>query len=211
MFTTSDKQSSIISALMDVHKSVTSVGKDGRNPHFKNNYATLENVIMTLRDACNEHGIIIQQFSGKCVDNSLTIITRITHTSGEWQQSETEIPMTKRDPQQYGSALTYGRRYALLAAFNLPTVDDDAEKAMGRDDKKVKTVSEPEIERLRNGLRQADWAEQEFLSKGGYQSIDSIPSDHMQGCLRAIAARIKQKAEARTGMNNNDNPFNQAA
>ena len=43
----------------------------------------------------------------------------------------------KNPAQEYGSALTYARRYSLLLAFGLATTDDDGETLNPRPDKKV--------------------------------------------------------------------------
>ena len=44
----------------------------------------------------------------------------------------------KNPAQEYGSALTYARRYSLLLAFGLATTDDDGESLNPRPEKKVK-------------------------------------------------------------------------
>ncbi len=47
-------------------------------------------------------------------------------------RSTLHVPLSKRDPQGVGSAITYGCRYALMATLGLPPVDDDGESAMDR-------------------------------------------------------------------------------
>ena len=42
------------------------------------------------------------------------------------------VPPIKQDPQAYGSAITYSRRYALAAFLGVIQEDDDAEGAMNR-------------------------------------------------------------------------------
>jgi hypothetical protein len=39
------------------------------------------------------------------------------------------VPANKRDPQGFGSAQTYARRYALQTAFGVPVEDDDGNSA----------------------------------------------------------------------------------
>jgi hypothetical protein len=73
---------------------------------------------------------------GKWVEYEYTffagVTTRLMHSSGEWIESEYTLPIVKKDPQSVGSAITYARRYALQSISGLPTADDDAEIAMGR-------------------------------------------------------------------------------
>jgi cell division septation protein DedD len=56
----------------------------------------------------------------------VTIETRILHKSGEWIADEgLYIPADKRNAQGFGSATTYGRRYALMALIGVAPDDDD--------------------------------------------------------------------------------------
>jgi hypothetical protein len=62
----------------------------------------------------------------------MTLDTMIVHESGEWIEGSFEIPLGKTDPQGAGSAISYARRYALMAALNMPAVDDDGNAASKR-------------------------------------------------------------------------------
>lgn len=111
--------------------------KDGKNPHFKNRYATLESVIDTARPALTKHDIAWMQAPGALVDGAITVTTILMHKSGEWVSSSFQMPLAKRDPQATGSAVTYASRYALMAMLGLPPTDetpadDDGEVAHGR-------------------------------------------------------------------------------
>jgi hypothetical protein len=56
----------------------------------------------------------------------LGLVTKLTHAeSGQWQSSLLVMPLPKADPQGYGSALTYGRRYGLSALLGIVTEEDD--------------------------------------------------------------------------------------
>jgi hypothetical protein len=63
-------------------------------------------------------------------DGRIGVVTRLLHKSGQWMEGEFTMPGVKQDPQGYGSALTYARRYSLAAFAGVATgEDDDAEKA----------------------------------------------------------------------------------
>ena len=56
--------------------------------------------------------------------------TVFLHTSGETLSSgPLHVPASKNDPQGYGSALTYARRYSLMAACGIAPEDDDGNAA----------------------------------------------------------------------------------
>lgn len=79
------------------------------------------------------NGIWISQFPVPAEPGCLGLVTKLVHAeSGEWQALCMVVPLSKADPQGYGSAFTYARRYALAILVGLVTVDDDAESVMGR-------------------------------------------------------------------------------
>jgi hypothetical protein len=106
------------------------VAKDSKNPHFKNNYASLEAVVDTAKGPLQEAGLAFTQAPGVIVDGAIEITTMLMHTSGEWLRSTLHVPLSKKDAQGVGSAITYGCRYALMATLGLPPVDDDGEAAV---------------------------------------------------------------------------------
>jgi hypothetical protein len=125
MIETSATIVALTGAILKVQGAVDSVKKDKVNPHFKNRYATLENVIDTARPALQEAGIAFVQAPGQVLDGSVEVTTMLVHESGEWMRSTLHVPLGKRDAQGVGSAITYGCRYSLMAMLGLPPTDDD--------------------------------------------------------------------------------------
>lgn len=106
--------------------------KDSKNPHFRNDYASLESVIETAKPVLAAHGLAFMQGLGEYVGGAMTVSTRIIHESGEWIESDFQMPLGKADPQGTASASTYARRYSLMGILGLPALDDDGEAAMTR-------------------------------------------------------------------------------
>lgn len=130
---TSPEIKDIASALLTFQAGVGGVHKDARNPAFKSRYATLENVIDTVRPGLQAAGIVFLQAPGMIVDGKMCLTTRLIHSaSGQWIQSTMQAPLPKNDPQAVGSATTYLSRYSLMAILGVPPTDDDAEAAMPR-------------------------------------------------------------------------------
>lgn len=134
MIETSAEIKDLFKALFNFQASTVNVHKDGKNPAFKSRYATLENVIDTVRPGLQAVGIVFTQAPGAIADGKLSMTTMLVHgESGQWMRSTMQIPLGKNDPQGAGSALTYSQRYSLMAALGVPpTDDDDGEKAMDR-------------------------------------------------------------------------------
>lgn len=128
----SDSIATIAPALVAALSKIEGAAKSANNPHFKTKYADLGSVIDASKDVLTEHGITLIQLPGACVNGVLTLETILLHTSGEYISGEMGIALGKTDPQGVGSALTYARRYAQMAALNMPAVDDDGEAAMSR-------------------------------------------------------------------------------
>lgn len=112
-------------ALTAFHSEVEKIDKDATNPHFRNAYTTLDNMIDHTKPLLVKHGLSVLQFPGGDGEK-ITVRTMIMHVSGEWIESE---PLTLRadkvTAQGAGSAITYGRRYSYAAALSLSLGDDD--------------------------------------------------------------------------------------
>lgn len=110
-------------ALILFHVKVGKVTKDAKNPFFKSNYATLENILEVIEVPLNEAGLTFAQFPS----NNYGLTTILIHAeSGEFIESEYFMEPAKKDPQGAGSVITYQRRYALAAILGLAQEDDDA-------------------------------------------------------------------------------------
>lgn len=117
-------------ALCGVQKELKSATKDSENPYFKSTYASLISVWDAIRALLAKNGLSVSQLTSGVDDSSVIIETMLMHTSGEWICGSLYMPLTKKDPQAVGSAITYGRRYGLSAIIGVCQDDDDAESAM---------------------------------------------------------------------------------
>lgn len=103
--------------------------KTSTNPHFKSRYADLAACIEAVIDALNSNGIALIQQTHE-TESGISIETVFLHESGEELRSgKLWLPASKQDAQGYGSALTYARRYSLMAACGIAPEDDDGNAA----------------------------------------------------------------------------------
>jgi hypothetical protein len=104
--------------------------KSATNPHFKSKYANLEAVIDTIKPPLVANGLFFTQHCHPS-DHGVSVETMLHHASGESMSLGTlYVPANKQDPQGFGSALTYARRYGLQTGFGVPTEDDDGNAAV---------------------------------------------------------------------------------
>lgn len=119
-------------ALSKAQAMMRGVAEDSVNPHFNNKYASLQSVIDTIREPLATNGLAVLQM---LTDNScdtmdfVTLETTLLHISGQHISSTFSVPVSKKDAQGFGSAITYARRYALMSMLNLAPVDDDGQAA----------------------------------------------------------------------------------
>jgi len=119
-------------AMLKVQAALQPAMKDRENPFTKSNYATLNSVMEACRDALLENGIWLAQYPVPVEAGHVGLVTKLTHAeSGQWQSSLMVMPLPKPDPQGYGSAMTYSRRYALSALIGIVTEEDDDGAAAG--------------------------------------------------------------------------------
>jgi len=140
----------LINALVKAQQEIDHVVQDAKNPFFKSNYASLKETFDSVKKPLNDHGIYIQQESHEC-ETGACVETIFYGHGGRMSSGKVTIPAAKHDPQAYGSALSYAKRYSLLMACGVATKeeDDDAEAAMQRGAPKVTPkAAEPKVVNL---------------------------------------------------------------
>ena len=107
--------------------------RDGTPFEYSFDYADLGSVLDAVKPALNKNGIALMQ-SARVESDKIVVETMIAHASGEWVSSELAVKPDDMTPQKVGSALTYGRRYALSAALGVTSEeDDDGNAAQGNE------------------------------------------------------------------------------
>lgn len=124
----------IASALVKAQREFGPALKTSRNPHFKSKYADLSAVVEAVIDGLNNNGIALIQQTHEC-ESGVIVETLLIHESGEQiSGGRLHVPASKQDAQGYGSALTYARRYSLMATTGIAPEDDDGNAASKKQD-----------------------------------------------------------------------------
>lgn len=127
----------IAPAIVAMQKALKPALKDSKNPFFNSKYADLGSVWEACYQALEANGLAVIQLAHPAEPGRLGLETIILHESGEWVSGIAEAPSSgsgkdgkiKDDPQTYGSATTYLRRYGLAAAIGVIAEDDDGNTA----------------------------------------------------------------------------------
>ena len=119
-------------ALHAVQKEAPKLQKDSINPHFKNKYVGLDSLVPVVLPIANKHGLVILQ-PPSTVDGAPALTTRLIHAaSGESIEYTMPLLLDKQNSQGLGSAITYARRYSLMAVLGLVADEDDDGQAASR-------------------------------------------------------------------------------
>lgn len=143
----------IATALSKAQGEIEFAAKTTENTFFKSKYADLAEVWKAARKPLSENELaVVQLTQGGPV--LVTIVTILTHSSGQWMRSEFTVkPVPKKDketgeireigPQDLGSAITYGRRYAMAAIVGITQDDDDGNDASGKTTDAAAIIQKP--------------------------------------------------------------------
>ena len=122
----------LMSALSKMQGELKMALKDSDNPYFKSKYADLATCINTAKKPMADNGLSVSQHCG-FDGNYVRCVTVLGHSSGQYMASTCVIPVTKKDAQGVGSAITYARRYSFSAVIGLSQDDDDGNWASNKD------------------------------------------------------------------------------
>ena len=144
-------------AMLEFQRLAVTAKKDGKNPHFRSNYSTLESVISAVNQG-NQFGLFFTQeidyvyTSHMDTKSEVVVVTTVRHVIDESTYvSKLPIIMSKanyENPQKIGSAITYAKRYTLQSVYGLPSEDDDGNEAS----KPTIQVSKPKMKGEDDGL-----------------------------------------------------------
>ena len=119
-------------ALSIAQGEITPALKGSDNPYFKSKYADLASVWAVARSPLSKNGLSISQVLELLEDGTTRLETILMHSSGEFLSGSYQIRPLKEDPQSYGSAITYARRYCMSAIIGIVSdVDDDGNTESG--------------------------------------------------------------------------------
>ena len=145
-FHSSPQLEKLFAAISKCQAQMEGAKKDSENPFFKSNYADLEACWAACRKPMTDNGLAIIQLTMPGVQ-TVKVQNVLCHVSGQWISSITEVTPVKRDPQATGSAITYARRYGLMAILGIAPEDDDGNASshagQSKVDSRPATVNQP--------------------------------------------------------------------
>lgn len=192
---TSEKIGEMAKALAAFQKEVKPIKKDGTNPHFKSKYAKLDSIMDAVRPLLSAQGLVLIQSQNA---------TRLLHTSGEWIEVTVDLAPSSGKPQDYGSAMTYARRYGASAILGLATEDDDDGNAAQAASTRKPAAPAPKTGKLAdsstllgevlNTAAAAGWTKadlQALVAQKGVKEVGELPTSTAPGLMQYLTANAK--------------------
>lgn len=135
-------------ALIAAGKEVKNPKKNAKNPHFGNDYATLDSVIESYKEAYLKNGVSVLE-NPVSQDGMIGVSITLLHESGQYITHDPFLlPPGKNTAQGFGSSITYARRYALSAVMNIAADDDDDGNGASEPQNQKGNLSEAQIKRM---------------------------------------------------------------
>lgn len=133
----------LFASIAKAQAKISAVTKEGKNPHFRSSYVTLDSILNGPVKVFNEHGIAVVQMPSM-VNERVNIRTVLAHSSGASIQSDLSLPCELSNPHKVGSTITYLRRFSLSSILGIAgESDDDGNAAAGVAQNPVATRRKP--------------------------------------------------------------------
>ncbi len=186
-----------IKSYVSMQLDLENLAPNKKNAYGGYDYVSLDRILDYVKPILKNHGFaIIQLLSGN--GETVTIHTRLMHVSGYVEESILTLPRIENKKmnvvQEMGSAITYGRRYAISAMLGIAT-DTDTDGTTKRDKEKKER---PEIKALKqliwNCYQQKENDKYLFTQKERDESIEKIKSiaNNEEALKKFLAALNKE-------------------
>lgn len=186
----------LYAALVAFQADLKPVDKSAANPFFKSKYAPLPAVMEVIQPLLAEHGLAVCQMVTR-LEGQSALRTILVHKSGQSIQDTMPLLLTKADPQSQGSAITYARRYAIMAALGVVADEDDdgnaasgkvkaAPRATAKKDA-PKPATQEQLDTIRRGLAAVGTADD-----AAKRVLDQVKTQAQANeLIKKLAAKVK--------------------
>ena len=201
---TSNEINELAAALSAAQGAMGAALKDSKNPHFGNDFASLEAINAVIKQPLAENELSIVQFPISD-ESGVGITTRIMHKSGQWLEEKWTMPAVKAGPQQYGSLITYFRRYSIAAIFGIPQTDKDANDMQLAADghhgnrSAVQVINKEQLASLKQIIKDNDLNEEAFIKACGISELADLPAKRFDVAFKKLYAKAHQQAGGENG------------
>lgn len=162
----SESVDKLLPALIKVQTETRNLKKTEENPHFRSKYSSLTEVLDAIKLPLTNNKFALIQAPGTTTEGDVIVTTMLIHESGQWIKSALQLrPERNGHPQAVGSAITYAKRYSLIAMLALGEDDDDGNAACTGRTNRVNTTSQSQPIKVRPNHSDTDKKTKVIFSK----------------------------------------------
>lgn len=195
----SDEIVQLATALAKTQGQIDDASKNEKNSYFSSKYADLAAVRAVIREPLAANDLAIVQLP-KTFDGHVEVETMVIHKSGEFIAETLRMPVSKWDAHGIGSAITYARRYGLMAILGIASYDDDGNDAVDRAPVAAQPPKKETIEidaKLKKSAEEA--ASQGSIGLNNWWK--TLTTNERNSISETFRAELKKKAADQDGKN----------
>ncbi|QHS09030.1 ERF family protein [Sinimarinibacterium sp. NLF-5-8] len=172
------------------------VRKSSTNTHLKTLYADLAEVIAAVTPALNKHNFALMQLPVREA-GYMGCETLFIHANGYVLSGGVFIvPVGKGDAQGFGGALTYARRYGLMAAAALAAEDDDGNAgAIQLQQQRLRTLSSTQVSVVTQLAKAAGVGTDRICARYDVEKLSEVSAADYAEIERTLQKKIKEVQE----------------
>jgi ERF superfamily len=155
----------LLKSLANFQANCPPIKKSSENPFFKSNYASLDSIQLHIKPFLEKNKLLIVQANIIQEGQPYVETTVFDVESGERIVSVFPVVVSKHTAQDYGSAVSYAKRYSLSGLLNLiiEDEDDDGEQATKPTRKEETATEKPWLNENTAEFKKA----KEYIKGGG--------------------------------------------
>lgn len=187
----SDKTDELFKAFAKFQGELENASKDKQGHGYK--YADLAECINTAKPHLKNNGLAVSQMLGASENGAQTLITMLTHESGQYIASEFVMVDAKlmggagNNPAQVlGSAITYQRRYAYAAIIGLAQEDDDAAQVKGKKQTQATKMNAEQIAQVTKEIEAKGFTAEQVCETWNIKSLADIDPRNLNETIKNI-------------------------
>jgi hypothetical protein len=192
-----DAVKELATALAKAQGEIANVKKTSNNPFFSSKYADFASIWEAAREPLTRNGISVLQLPCEAPPGHVGLVTHILHVSGQSISEKYYVGVKDAsNPQHFGSAITYMKRYALMGVAGVASEDDDGEAATAPTRATVKKADPKFHVKYSNSIMEqleklGDDEAKELYVK--VRAEESIEEPHKAELLSRMVASIKAR------------------
>lgn len=191
----SEQINELAKALAEAQAELKNPPLDSENPHFKSRFCSLAGARDAIIPVLAKHGLSLIQSAGSD-ERGPKLVCLLMHTSGQWVETDPlTLPASKQDAQGYGSALTYGRRYTLMALAGVVGDADDDGQSASRPPPAAATLPNEQVKELLQLLDRKGFSVKSLCRRYKVRRLSALTPEQYAESKKGLEALADKRAE----------------